>query len=232
MVHMNIGYVKSIYILNDEDAYRRTLEKLNVTKIYGDKQGEKVGLHDLLNYVRQGDRIVVENIKHLCDTIGEFIELVINLKKQGVTIVCTNQKIDTGLAMWDMMFSYLSMFTEEPSEPAKGRLPRNIEDLDACFDLVDQGQLTVEDACKKLNIGKSTYYRRWRQVKSKPESETETERHPEQFNYYEGLVAAGKITVTEAAKQMNIGITTYYRMRKAKQPREESKEAKGGKQSS
>lgn len=208
---MNIGYVKSIYILNDEDAYRRTLEKLNVVKIYGDKQGETIGLHNLLNYVRQGDKIVVEDIRHLSNTAGEFIELALNLKQQGISIVCTEQRIDTSMTMWDMMFSYLAMFTEEPSEPTKGRLPRNIEDLDDCFDLVEQGQLTVEDACKKLNIGKSTYYRRWRQVKSKPE----VERHPEQFTHFEGLVAAGQITVTEAAKQMNIGITTYYRMRKA-----------------
>lgn len=154
---MNIGYVKSIYILNDEDAYRRTLEKLNVVKIYGDKQGEKVALHNLLNYVRHGDKIIVEDIRHLSNTAGEFIELAINLKQQGINIVCTEQKIDTSVAMWDILFSYLTMFNEEQSDPTKGRLPRNIEDLDDCFELVEQGKLTVKDACKKLNIGKSTY---------------------------------------------------------------------------
>lgn len=41
---MNIGYIKSIYTLNDDEAYRRKLEKLNATKLYGDKQGEAVGL--------------------------------------------------------------------------------------------------------------------------------------------------------------------------------------------
>ena len=39
--------------------------------------------------------------------------------------------------------------------------------------------------------------------------------HREQFTHFESLVVKGKITVTEAARQMNIGITTYYRLRKA-----------------
>lgn len=71
------------------------------------------------------------------------------------------------------------------------------------FNLVAEGQLTVDEACQQLKIGKSTYYRRWRQI-VKPTQEAQ-EKHPEQFNYFEGLVAEGKITVTEAAKQMNIG---------------------------
>ena len=50
------------------------------------------------------------------------------------------------------------MFVTDPSEQT-GRTPRNIEDLDKCFALVDQGKLTVEEACKQLNIGKNTYYR-------------------------------------------------------------------------
>ena len=179
----------------------------------GDKQRETSALHDLLNYVRKGDNIIVEDIKHLSNTAGGFIDLAIKLKQQGVNIICSDQKIDTSMSMWDMMFSYLTVFIEQQSDNTRGRSPRNIEDLDDCFELVEQGKMTVKEVCKQLNIGKNTYYRRWRQVVKV--NQEPVEKHPERFEEFESLVAQGKITVTEAARQMNIGITTYYRMRKA-----------------
>lgn len=138
--------------------------------------------------------------------------MALNLRHQGVNIICKRQQIDTSSLLWDEISKQLSVFIADPSEQQTGRTPRNIEDLDKCFDLVAEGKLTVEEACKQLNIGKSTYYRRWRKVikiNQQPQ-----EKHPERFKEFESLVATGH-TVTEAARQMNIGITTYYRMRKA-----------------
>jgi len=210
---MNIGYIKSNYMINNSNEYKRKLQKLNISKLYIDKQGESINLRELLKYVRQGDNIIVEDIQHLSKSIGEFTELALNLRHQGVNIICKRQQIDTSSLLWDEISKQLSVFIADPSEQQTGRTPRNIEDLDKCFDLVAEGKLTVEEACKQLNIGKSTYYRRWRKVikiNQQPQ-----EKHPERFKEFGSLVATGQITVTEAARQMNIGITTYYRMRKA-----------------
>ena len=209
---MNIGYIKSNYMLNSSNEHKRKLQQLNISKLYIDKQGERIKLRELLKYVRQGDNIIVEDIQHLSKSIGEFTELALNLRYQGVNIICKRQQIDTSSLLWDEISKQLSVFIADPSEQQTGRTPRNIEDLDKCFDLVAEGKLTVEEACKQLNIGKSTYYRRWRKVikiNQQPQ-----EKHPERFKEFESLVATGH-TVTEAARQMNIGITTYYRMRKA-----------------
>lgn len=200
-------------MINNSNEYKRKLQKLNISKLYIDKQGESINLRELLKYVRQGDNIIVEDIQHLSKSIGEFTELALNLRHQGVNIICKRQQIDTSSLLWDEISKQLSVFIADPSEQQTGRTPRNIEDLDKCFDLVAEGKLTVEEACKQLNIGKSTYYRRWRKVikiNQQPQ-----EKHPERFKEFESLVATGQITVTEAARQMNIGITTYYRMRKA-----------------
>ncbi len=199
-------------MINNSNEYKRKLQKLNISKLYIDKQGESINLRELLKYVRQGDNIIVEDIQHLSKSIGEFTELALNLRHQGVNIICKRQQIDTSSLLWDEISKQLSVFIADPSEQQTGRTPRNIEDLDKCFDLVAEGKLTVEEACKQLNIGKSTYYRRWRKVikiNQQPQ-----EKHPERFKEFESLVATGH-TVTEAARQMNIGITTYYRMRKA-----------------
>lgn len=210
---MNIGYIKSITTINDKDTHQRKQQQLNVSKLYVDKQGESINIRELLRYVRQGDNIIVEDIQHLSKSIGEFTELALNLRQQGINIICKQQQIDTSSLLWNELSKQLNVFITDPSEQTGGRTPRNIEDLDKCFTLVAEGKLTVEEVCKQLNIGKSTYYRRWRKVIKV--NQQPQEKHPERFNEFESLVAAGQITVTEAAKQMNIGITTYYRMRKA-----------------
>ena len=209
---MNIGYMKSRIALKDDAAYQAKLKEMNVVTLYVDKKGEAVALRDLIKYARAGDNIIIEDIRHLSKTAGEFIELAAELSSRNITIICKTQKVDTGAAIWIGVLSSLQIFIKEtPLEV--GRATRNIEDLDKCFELVEQGKMTVKEACDKLNIGKSTYYRRWRQVVTK---ETK-ERYPEQFEAMEELVSAGEISVTAACKQMNIGITTYYRMRKQRE---------------
>lgn len=212
---MNIGYIKT----NQPQLYLNSdfQNKLNISKLYTDKPGEHLNLREMLKYVRQGDNIVVEDIQHLSKSIGEFTELALNLRHQGINIICKQQQIDTSTILWNELSKQLEVFILDDEEQSSNRTPRHIEDLDKCFTLVSQGQMTVEEACQQLNIGKSTYYRRWRKV-IKPTQQAQ-EKHPEQFNYFESLVAEGKITVTEAARQMNIGITTYYRMRKAAEER-------------
>lgn len=207
---MNIGYTKGVSILKDDIAYQKKLDKLNVVKIYADKHGEAVALNDMLKYARQGDTIVVEDVQHLCNSLGGFIELALNLKQRGIHIRCKHQHIDTSMVIWDDFSSMLQMFNRNDSDDTqRGRKPRHLEDLDDCFDLVEQGVITVTEACKQMNISRSTYYRRWREVTTK----IEKERHPERFEEYEQLVQAGKITVTRACQEMNIGITSYYRLR-------------------
>lgn len=210
---MNIGYIKTNqpHLYMDSDFQN----KFNISKLYTDKPGEHINLKEMLKYVRQGDSIVVEDIQHLSKSIGEFTELAIALKQQGVNIICKQQQIDTSTFLWNKLLKQLEVFIKEYPEQTSSKMPRYIEDLDKCFTLVSQGQMTVEEACQQLNIGKSTYYRRWRKV-IKPTQQAQ-EKHPERFIYFESLVAEGKITVTEAARQMNIGITTYYRMRKAQE---------------
>lgn len=209
---MNIGYIKSRAVLKDDAAYQEKLKEMNVVTLYADKQGEAVALRDMLKYARSGDSIIVEDIRHLSKTAGEFIELAAGLSSRNIPIICKTQKVDTAMAYWIGVFSALQVFTTETALEV-GRATRNIEDLDKCFELVDQGKMTVKEACDKLNIGKSTYYRRWRQVVIKEPKK----RFPEQFEAMEELVSAGEITVTAACKQMNIGITTYYQMRKRRE---------------
>ena len=186
----------------DHNAYYK------IDRMYVDKAGENIALKELQAYCRRGDVIVVRDIRDLCGTAGAFVELLCGFAAEGVSISCASQRVDTSTFEWQAMLRVLRLFGQV--HEASEKEARWIAELDACFDLVERREMTVEEACRKMNIGKSTYYRRWRQVKSSPVKE----RHPERFTEYEGRVQRGEISVTDACKEMNIGITTYYRMKK------------------
>ncbi|WP_088188546.1 helix-turn-helix domain-containing protein [Desulfosporosinus sp. FKA] len=46
----------------------------------------------------------------------------------------------------------------------KGRIPRKLADLRAYMKLVEKNEMTVKEVCNKLNIGRTTYYRRCKQL--------------------------------------------------------------------
>ena len=202
---MRLGYIKGS-TANIDQLDHNTYN--DIDKLYVDNVGEHIALKELQAYCRRGDVIVVRDIRDLCGTAGEFVELLCNLSAEGVSISCVSQRVDTSTFEWQAMLRVLRLFGQ--MHEASEKEARWIAELDACFDLVERREMTVEEACRKMNIGKSTYYRRWRQVKSSPVKE----RHPERFAEYDERVQRGEISVTDACKEMNIGITTYYRMRK------------------
>ena len=116
----------------------------------------------------------------------------------------------------------LSVFENNTPQGTRGRPTRMIEDIEEYYKQVKDGKVTVDEVCEKLGIGKSTFYRNLRRmgdIKPKPRKVT----HIEKFAEYEELVKAGKISVAESCRQMNIAVSTYYELRKRdNSPREET----------
>lgn len=61
-----------------------------------------------------------------------------------------------------------TFFAEEQSKyvTKRGRKEKELNDIENAFRQVDNGEIMVIEACKKLNIGRSTYYRRYRKWKA------------------------------------------------------------------
>lgn len=106
------------------------------------------------------------------------------------------------------MLSDLALLTSRDTGDA-ARLSWFMEELHRCFDLVERRQMTVAEVCRKMSIGKTTYYRYWRKVKSAPQRE----RHTELFEELQAKIEANELSISAACRQMNIGAGTYYRMR-------------------
>lgn len=208
---MRIGYVKGLNILKDEELYKNKCKELNVDRIFADKHNEKTALRDMLKYAMKGDIIIVSDALLLSKNAGEFIEIILDLSRRNICLICKNQNIDTSTAIWQNIISALLSFGNK--EVISQRNTRLSEELDAYFELVAQKKMTIEEVCRTLAIGKTTYYRRWRQLYTP----VVKERHTDKFDYYEKLVKEGKITVVESCRQMNISVATYYRLRKVHQ---------------
>ena len=125
---MRIGYAKGISMLKGDDANKEFSEKYKDDRIFADKHGECTARREMINYLREGDDVIVEDIYDICDSIGDLIDLLVQLHVKGVHFCCKKYKI-------------------------------HIEDFDKYDDLTKSGEITVAEACKKINIAPATFYR-------------------------------------------------------------------------
>ncbi len=177
-------------------------------RVYTEVDGSGSVLRELLAYVRAGDSVTVEMGGELGGTASAFTEMALALYQRQATLLCKSPKIDTAAGHWQAVLSDLAMLTGRDTGDA-ARLSRFMEELHRCFDLVERRQMTVAEVCRKMSIGKTTYYRYWRKVKSAPQRE----RHTELFEELQVKIDANELSISAACRQMNIGAGTYYRMR-------------------
>ena len=113
-------------------------------RVYTEVDGDGNVLRELLAYVRAGDSVTVE--------------MALALYRQQATLLCKSPKIDTAAGHWQAVLSNLAPLTGRNTDDT-ARLSRFMEELHRCFDLVGRRQMTVAEVCRKMSIGKTTYYR-------------------------------------------------------------------------
>jgi len=70
------------------------VEKFFIEKISG-KNAERPELKRMLDYVREGDTLVVESISRLSRSIRDLLWIIDKLERSGVTFVSQKEAIDT-----------------------------------------------------------------------------------------------------------------------------------------
>ena len=82
-------------------------EKRSGTMIQGRPE-----LQNLLEFVREGDTVVVTRIDRLARSVGDLQDIVRDLRARGVFLKATEQPIDTGTAAGKAFLSMLGVFAE------------------------------------------------------------------------------------------------------------------------
>ena len=174
-----IGYARSSTEDQKLDAQLEQLKEAKCDRIYQEKvSGVKVDRPELaamLDYVREGDTVVVTKLDRIARSTKHLLEITDLLKKKKVVFRALNINFDTSTPTGKLMQTMLAavaefereMMLERQAEGIriakaqgkfKGRKPTAREKSDEVLKLLADG-LTKEAVAEKVGIGSASVYR-------------------------------------------------------------------------
>ena len=133
---------------------------------------------EILEKTKKGDVLVVTKLDRFCRATKEGLEYIDILSKKGVILHILNMGIVEDTPMGRMIVTNLLAFAEferamirERTSAGKaiarqkpgwreGRKEIEIPDFEKFLEKQKDGEITVEECCKKLNISRRTWYNR------------------------------------------------------------------------
>ena len=180
---MKVGYVR-ISTEEQSTARQETLmQELGVEKLYIDKVSgkntQRKELQEMLNFVREGDIVVIESYSRLARSTRDLLDIVDTLKEKKVEFISKKENIDTStpagrlmLTMFAGLYEFerecmLERQTEGIREAKKagkykGRKPIEVDGLKfkVLYEEWKAGKITAVEMQKVLNLTAPTFYRR------------------------------------------------------------------------
>ena len=180
---MNVAYVRVSTVEQNEERQTRELEKHNIDKWYIEKVSAKdtnrPKLQELLDYVREGDKVYIKDFSRLARSTKDLLDIIESLEEKKVSLISLNENLDTATPTGKMLvtmigaineFERANMLERQKEGIAiavekgkyKGRKPLKIK-KDKFIDLyeeMEKGYITKTEMAEKLNISRSTLYRR------------------------------------------------------------------------
>lgn len=142
-------------------------------KVTGTSREGRQELERLLQFIREGDTLVVTRIDRLARSIGDLQDIVRGLKAKGVSLRATMQSVDTSTAAGKAFLDMLGVFAEFETNLRKERQAEGIAkakaagvykgrkpeiDRAAILKLRAEG-LGATAIAKRLGIGRASVYR-------------------------------------------------------------------------
>src|SRR5215469_8124763 len=125
-IPMLYGYARVSTIDQDLSTQRAALkaagcEVIRAEKVSGSRRDGRTELQVLLDFLREGDTLVVTRIDRLARSVKDLQDLVHELKARGVKLKATEQPIDTGTAAGKAFLDMLGVFAEFETNLRKER---------------------------------------------------------------------------------------------------------------
>ena len=114
---MRYGYARVSTDDQDLTLQIDALEKANCSvirkeKVSGTKLDNREELNTLIEFLREGDELVITRIDRLARSVRDLQNIVHLLNKKGVTLVATDQPIDTSSSAGKAFLDMLGVFAE------------------------------------------------------------------------------------------------------------------------
>lgn len=187
---MRIGYVR--VSTEEQNTVRQDvmMRELGVEKVFTDKvsgkKKDREGLKNMMDFVREGDVVIVESISRFARSVKDLLELVTELQNKNVEFISRKESIDTTTPQGRFMLTVFGAMAELEREQilqrqaegiaaAKaagkyaGRKPIAVdEDLFAeQYRAWKNGETSPKFMCKKLKLTHATFYRKVKQYEEK-----------------------------------------------------------------
>jgi DNA invertase Pin-like site-specific DNA recombinase len=176
-----IGYTRVSSVSQTLDQQNDALTAANVTKTFSDimsgARDDRPGLAALMEYVRNGDTVVVWKLDRLGRNMLHILQTVKEQTERGVTLVSVTDGIDSSTAAGRMMIGVLGSLAEYERELTKERTalkraasrangtkfgrPRKVDDaehISTAKRMKAEGH-TGKDIAKYLGVSRATLYR-------------------------------------------------------------------------
>jgi len=148
-------------------------ELIRTEKVSGTSVQGRDELQNLLDFIREGDELVVTRVDRLARSVRDLQNIVHDLTERGVILKATEQPIDTSTAAGKCFLDMLGVFSEFETNLRKERQMEGIAkakergvykgrkasiDSERVLELKGQGKGATEIA-RELGIGRASVYR-------------------------------------------------------------------------
>lgn len=178
---MKIGYIRVSTAEQNTIRQEVLMKSLDADDVYIDKLSGKntnrPALKKMLDFVRDGDIVIVESISRFARNTKDLLELVDHLTKKNVIFISQKESIDTNTPTGRFMLTVFAAIAELEREyilqrqregieiakhqgKYKGRNPLNPSNLSSVIDQWKTGSITATKAAKILGMSRSTFYRK------------------------------------------------------------------------
>ena len=178
---MKVGYVRVSTKEQNTARQKVLMNQLGVERVYTDKvsgkSADRPELQKMLEFVREGDSVVVESISRFARNTKDLLELTEQLQKKNVQFVSQKESLDTNTPTGKFMLSVFGALAQLEREnilerqaegiaiaKAEGRMTGRPKKATTTFPTmyaeVKTGKKSASQAARELGIARSTWYRK------------------------------------------------------------------------
>lgn len=177
---MQIGYARVSTLEQNVTPQIDQLKEAGCERIFRDKASgaktERPGLQEALDFLREGDSLVVWRLDRLGRSLKHLLETVSMLEERGVGFRSLQESIDTTTSGGRLIFHIFGALAEFErnlirertmaglrAARARGRVggrPRKLDSkkTELAFRLYDEKKYTIKEICQILEISRPTLY--------------------------------------------------------------------------
>ena len=178
---MKVGYARVSTADQNSDLQIDALESEGCTNIFKDSasaaNSDREGLKKALEFMREGDTLVVWRLDRLGRSLTQLIETVNTLQKYKKFLKSLQEKVDTGSPGGKLIFHIFGALVKFERDIIRertlaglaaardrGRIggrPRKLDEnnISLARSLMDDDSYTTKDICNASSISKATLYR-------------------------------------------------------------------------